>query len=167
MNAELFELLEPRLTVYGLRGINPNYAPKEVLLSLDKGLTEEVVDEIINRRNDEAQEPFKSSDEFWQFAQDKGARLQGEYGKIPFIFDKMDNFRVTTTGTFGKSNRQITAVVLNMQQAADKLTQNQKKSSSDPAQDQQNPQDPSKKSENKKQDPLPKGRPRIVYWIEQ
>ncbi|MEN0059012.1 MAG: type II secretion system protein GspK, partial [Bdellovibrio sp.] len=43
MNDDFYNLLLPRVTLYGMKGINPNLATREVLLSLDPGMTEEAV----------------------------------------------------------------------------------------------------------------------------
>ena len=43
MKDEFYDLLEPRVTIYGMKGINPNLANKEVLKSLDPGMTDEAI----------------------------------------------------------------------------------------------------------------------------
>ncbi len=50
MNDDFYALLEPRITIYGMKAINPNLATKEVLKSLDPAITDELVADIIKRR---------------------------------------------------------------------------------------------------------------------
>ncbi|MFN9067835.1 MAG: general secretion pathway protein GspK, partial [Bdellovibrionales bacterium] len=76
MDEQLFQLLENRVTTFGLKGINPNTATKEVLMSLDPAITSEIADKLIARRQNENEGgPFKSADEFWSAVQSLGARI--------------------------------------------------------------------------------------------
>lgn len=164
---EIFTLLEPRITIYGMKGINPNLATKEVLKSLDPGMTEEAVTEIIKRRNDQNEGgPFKDAADFWNFVTSKNVRLEGDTQAIPLVFDSVFNFRIRSTGEFAGSTREITAIVMDLNKVATKIksyTDKEKK-------DQGNPGDNSNANNNannqNKSDPIPKGPPRIVFWSE-
>src|SRR5690606_4406827 len=52
MTNELYELLAQRTTIYGIKGLNVNQANKDMLMSLDPQMTEEIVAEILERRAD-------------------------------------------------------------------------------------------------------------------
>lgn len=170
MTDDLYNLMLPRVTIYGMKGINPNLATKEVLKSLDPGMTEEIVNDIIKRRETEAEGgPFKcdasgGSQDFWNFVQGRNARLIGNPQDIPMTCDTVMNFKIISTGEFAGSTREITAIVMDLNKAASKIktfTDKEKK-------DQEgNPGDtPEKKEETKKADPIAKGPPRIVFWNE-
>jgi general secretion pathway protein K len=56
MTDEIYEILTPQITLYGVKGINVNQAESDVLMSLfsnfDPEQAKEVVREILKRRND-------------------------------------------------------------------------------------------------------------------
>lgn len=168
MNDDFFNLLEPRITIYGMKGINPNLANKEVLKSLDPGITDEVVADIIKRRESEAEGgPFKcdpdgSSADFWNFVTGRGTRLVGDPNDIPLTCDTVMNFKIRSTGEFAGATREITAIVMDLNRTAAKV-----KSFVDKEKTESNTGTTSKTdTKNTKQDPIPKGPPRIVYWGE-
>lgn len=175
MNEDFFELLEPRITVYGMKAINPNQASKEVLRTLDPEITDEIANEIIKRRDDnKLGGRFKDKKEFWQFIVDKGARLGEKTEETPLIFDKVMNFRIRSNGEYNGSTREINAIVMDLQSVAATV-----KSNADAAKQQQNqvlgatptptPTPGPGNTGNQAQGqspPLPKGAPRIVYWGE-
>ena len=165
MTDEFYDLLLPRVTIYGMKGINPNIATAEVLKSLDPGMTEEVVKAIIKRResSDEGG-PFKKAEEFWTFVEQKGARLEGKTDQIPLIFDSMFNFKIRSTGEFSGAAREITAIVMDFNKTAAKIKSytDKDKAASNPGGANQKQQSPG----NNAQSPLPSGPPRIVYWNE-
>lgn len=167
MNEDFYALIAPISTIYGSRTINPNTATKEVLMSLDKGITEEIVSEIQKRQSSE-DEKFTCSGkgaemDFWQFVIDKGARLEtSQLEEIPITCDTPYTFSVSSTGEYGKATRQINVLVTDLNQIASAISKmNQKKKSSETPQTDEN-----KKNDPKVQEPLPKGPPRIVYWSE-
>lgn len=183
---ELYDLMEPRVTIYGLKGINPNSASKEVLMTLDPGITAEVAKKIQERINDPAQGPFKSGDEgikaFWDFVMGPaGARLEQDPKTIPIVMDSMVSFKITSTGVFGGTARKITAIVLDINQSAqrtsDLLKKDKKNENPDPAAKKPAPPalgpdgrplpaSPAGGPQPAKVEPVPKGPPRIVYWSE-
>lgn len=177
MTDDLYQLLEPRITIYGMKGINPNLASKEVLLSLDPGLTTEVVDELIKRRTTMTEGgPYKNAEDFWSYAQTKGARLEGDTAEIPLIFDAITNFRIRSTGEFAGATREISVIVMDLDRIALKVAEQIKKeedeekkksgdSSGQQGQSEGQGGQPGKTATKQKPN-IPKGPPRIVWWSE-
>jgi len=169
----VYELLKNQITVYGMKAINPNYALKEVLMSLDPTITSEVADKLIERRsNDQKGGPFKDAGDFWGFASASGARVDPSVqSAIPLIFSAIYNFRIEATGVFKNSNRKITAIVYDLQSSAQQVAEQIAKESA-----------PSGggggaggaggaggggKGGGQSKNSISKGPPRIVYWYEQ
>lgn len=188
MNEEFFTILSPLTTIYGMKAINPNVAAQNVLKSLDAGITDEAIKEAIERRDDpEKGGPFKggTSEEcrkdFKSFIESRGSRLSTEFDQIPFMCDKVTNFRVIATGRSGGGKgavqKKIVAVTMDINKAAlqvrNYIDEERKQQQQAAGQTPQNPNGtagpkspPAGQSQTSAQDPLPKGRPRIVYWAE-
>lgn len=186
MNEEFFSLLSPHITIYGMKSINPNIANTLVLKSLDTGITDEIIKEIIKRRdNPDEGGPFKGAkteecrNDFKTFIESRGARLAPEFDQIPFLCDKVINFRIQATGRSGGGKgavqKKINLVVMDINRSATQIRNFVDKEKKEAQA--QNPQiDPktglpitpaaSTGPTSQAQDPLPKGRPRIVYWSE-
>ncbi len=166
MTDEFFELLAPRITIYGMKGINPNIASKEVLKSLDPAMTEEVVSALMARRSAANESPFKTEEEFWDFVQQKGVRIDATKKQIPLIFESVFNFKIRSIGEFAGATREITAIVMDFNKTADKINSYQEKDKKNES----GASDPGggKAGADKKPtpDPIPKGPPRVVYWTE-
>lgn len=190
MNEDFFKLLAPRITIYGMKAINPNTATLDVIKSLDAGITDQVIKEIKEKRDDtEKGEAFtgqgdKCRENFKAFIERAGARLNKEFDKIPMLCDKTFNFKIESNGIYGAGKqamkRTITAIVVDLSQAATQIknasaldkdqTKNDPNAAADPAKDPA-AADKSKGSSGSKsgtptQEPLPKGPPRVVYWTE-
>lgn len=183
MTDEFFNILAPQITIYGMKAINPNTAPREVIKSLDANIPDVAVDAVIKKRDDPDDGPFEGEGEqciksFRTFLEQNGAnRLTDEFNKIPLVCDKVVNFRIKSTGIYGNGKsammKNIVAVVMDISRSADQIKSSVEK---DKAQEQQqnNQQNPSTgqkpqsgaKSSQQKQEPLPKGPPRVVYWTE-
>lgn len=187
MKEEYFNLLKPRITIYGMKAINPNTASKAVLLSLDSGMTEEAVNEAIERRsNAEKGGPFKGEKEkcledFKSFVESRGARLSAEFNQIPMICNKVFNFRIKSTGIFGSGKfaqqKNIEAIVMDLNNSVTQVKSFLEKEKTDSQQQPPPAGAPpgatapgtpgaGSTSGGQKQEPLPKGPPRIVYWTE-
>lgn len=168
MNEDFFELLEPIVTVYGMKAINPNQASKEVLKSLDPAITDEIADAIIKRRdNPNEGGPYKSKEDFWGFITGRNVRLGDKTEETPLVFDKVMNFRIKSTGEYAGASREINVVVMDLQGVASTLKGYVDKEKA--AQQQLTPQQQAQKQQNPAQSQtaaLPKGPPRIVYWGE-
>lgn len=182
MTDELFDLLSPRVTIYGMKAINPNIANKEVLLSLDKGMTEEAVKEAMEFRSGPTG-PFKGEGEkcrenFKGFIESRGARLGPEFDKIPMVCNKVYNFKIKSDGIFGTGShsirKTITAIVFDVSKTANVLKTYVDKERKEANPGASNPAGANPASGDQtgstsgapKQDLLPKGPPRIVYWTE-
>ncbi len=74
---DIFQLLKPWVAVYGVSGININYAEKKMLMAL--GAPEGLAEEILMRTaiGSEAYQPFLNEGEFCSFAEDRGADICG------------------------------------------------------------------------------------------
>lgn len=169
MSEEIFSMLRDRITVYGTRAINPNYVDQEVLKALDASITNEVIGKIVGRRNDPDKGPYKDEKDFWGFVNSEGGNVSEEVQKsIPLIFSQVTNFRIKSYGEFAGSTREIEAVVFDFSSVSSSIAtrlQNEANqaigSTPPPATDPKN-----KNTTNKSNEPLPKGPPRVVYFIE-
>lgn len=181
MTDELYEVLKPRITVYGIKGMNVNYAPAEVLETLDPQITKEVVEAILKRRSDpEEGGPFTNEDDFYDFLAQQGVRLDPKAPHVPLVFDAEYNFRIISTGVFANSTREITAVTYDLENITERyleLTQqgtqtgtpddnqdddDKKNDAGDTASGDGTPSDSGTETPTKTSN----GRPTIVYWNE-
>ena len=158
-----------------------------VLKSLDTGITDEVIKDILKRRdNPDEGGPFKgtSSDEcrkdFKSFIEGRGAKLATEFDQIPFLCDKVINFRIQATGRSGAGKgavqKKINFVIMDINKAAAQIKsyldkEKKEATGSNPQIDPRTglpiqPPPPGPTSPAAQQEPLPKGRPRVVYWSE-
>lgn len=181
---DIFNLLKDRVTVFGMKAINPNHASKEVLMNLDPTITDEVASAVIKRRNtDNEGGPFKEGQDrcksdFWGFVESKGARVSNEAkDNTPLNCSQVVNFRIHSVGEFAGVTREIDAVVYDLISGAGSVaTQLKKESPTNPAnpnganQGTNPPGSPQgtqpTNSTGPSNQPLPKGPPRIVYYNE-
>lgn len=188
MTDEFFELLKPAITVYGMRAINPNKAPPEVLKSLDPSMTDQIVQKVVQRRSDpKLGGPFKATtnpddrDSFWAFLEGEGARLLDETKKIPLVFDDYYNFRITSIGEANKVYSTLVAITVDLKKQVkqvakymkDEKAAEQNQQNSDPnntggtnPQDSGNTTSTQGQQNSNNSDAPTKGPPRIVYWEE-
>lgn len=184
MNDEFYDLLAPRVTIYGTKGININYAGEDVLMSLDPSMTKEAVQKVIERRsNQKLGGPFKSDDDFFGFLQGYGVNTRTlKESKIPFLYEAEYNFRVVSTGLSSNVKREITAVTYDFPNLSNRLADLMNKedqtispgtsSAAKPSNPTTNPPNTQaggqKQGDNtdKQKIQAPKGRPTVVYWEE-
>lgn len=123
MTPSLFEFLKNKVTVYGQKAINPNTTTAEVLKSLDISMTDEVVSEVIARRdNPQAGGPFQNAEDFWSFVNSRGARVTTEkQTEIPMVFDNVMSFRITSNGEYRGNTHSIEVVVWDYKQIIESL----------------------------------------------
>jgi general secretion pathway protein K len=129
INDDLYDMLESRITVFGDKGININYASKDVLMSLTPLITAEKADKIVESRTDPNRGPFKDEKEFLDFLNNKlsipGNPFEGkdktDQTKVPLIFDAEYNFRIHSTGVAGKVNKDIIAIVYDLDRVKERL----------------------------------------------
>jgi general secretion pathway protein K len=173
---DLYKLIEKRFTVYGSKGVNINYASKEVLSAIDPNVEEKTINEIISRRsNPELGGPFANEQDFNNFLTSIGIKpdVFNSQG-IPLLFDQSFNFKVIGVGEFGGVSREITAVVYDVEQVKNQyvsiIEKDEKENSGDKDDSQPDPdKDPGKdngSTPTKQKIPAPKGRPTVVYWQE-
>ncbi len=179
MTDDLYDLYKDQITVYGMKGINPNLASKEILMSLDPSLTTEVVTEIVKRRADpDLGGEYKDAADFWAFANSKGARVTDEIEKnSPLTFDAVYNFRIKAYGDYKNATREIDVVVFDLKKAAKSAATQIKKEAAAAAPAGSPTPTPSPtpagggtiagggQGTDKAETPS-KGPPRIVQWIE-
>ena len=118
MTDEIYEILTPQITLYGVKGINVNQAERDVLLSLfnqyDPETANEIVTEILKRRNDpNLGGPFKDEKEFVGFLGGfiDPETFNEEGNKVPLFFGAELNFKISCIGVSGNMTREIAAVV--------------------------------------------------------
>jgi general secretion pathway protein K len=185
LSDEIFRVLAPRVTVFGSKGINVNYASKEVLMSLAPEFNEEVADAVKKRiETPEEGGPFKDEADFQSFVENLGVN----YSKIkdsgmPLLFDAEFNFRIRSTGQYQNSASEIVAIVYDFDKVRGRVTdflkkqlEDEKKQSGDQTtpdedtdkmpQTSPNGEDPTKKAAETTPPPAPSGRPNVVYWME-
>ena len=177
MTEEIFNLIKDRVTVYGMKAINPNHVGKDVLISLDSSMTDEIVSAVIQRRNsDNEGGPFKDGQDhcksdFWGFVESKGARISNETkDNTPLNCSQVANFRIHAVGEFAGVTREIEAVVYDLKLGASSVAAQLKKENPPPNSSttgaNPTPTPAPVNSPGPGNEPLPKGPPRIVYYNE-
>ncbi len=176
MNEDLYALLAARVTIFGTKGVNVNYAPKEVIQALDPSITEDAIAGILRRRSDPKEGgPFKDEKDFFAVASRYGVDVNAiQKSGIPLIFGVEFNFRIKSTGRFSNANREIQAVVYDIENLRTRylgLLDKEAQSKLPPGA----PPTPPKPGDPPAGAPVPaekakivppKGRPTVVYWEE-
>ncbi|MCB0355575.1 MAG: general secretion pathway protein GspK [Bdellovibrionales bacterium] len=187
MKDDFYTLLKNRITVFGVKGINVNFADKDMLKSLDEQIDDEVVKEILKRRSSpELGGPFKNEEDFETFLDTFINVEKFNEGGIPLFFDNPYNFRIVSIGEFAKATSEITVVTYDVEnlvgRLADYLDKQDEENTKDSGEEQNQEQDKEKEDKNanneqtnqqdkkndksKEKKPIPSGRPRIVLWQE-
>ncbi len=183
MTDDLFRLLEPKVTVFGVKGFNVNHATKDTLMALDPTMNEEAVNAVLKRINDPQEGgPFPPGEgckkSFLEFISGYGVdvRILDE-STLPFLCDSEVNFRISSDGVALRSRKSIEAITYDRMNLVGRYTdmlQEQLRDKSQPAAaagagdgigNQGQGPDPSRnQSENKIR--ASKERPSVVYWME-
>lgn len=172
---DVFEVLSQTFSVFGPMGINPNYADAGTLKSLHKTFTDEIVNKVMQRRdNPKDGGHFQDKEDFISFVSSLGANLnQEEKEQMLLRFKEPCNFKIQATGASGKSNVTITAITYDLHCAQKEVSKayadeqkNKNGSSSNTSSGATSGDSTSTKEEKARKQPLPKGPPRIVYWNE-
>lgn len=122
MEDGIYDILVPAITLYGGKGINVNYADKDMLMAIDPMITDIVADEIIKRRNDPALGgPFLKADDFYAFLGVNPASFNQD--KVPLYFDSEIHFEVNCVGSVGNISSEIQSVVYDYQIAQARIEQ--------------------------------------------
>ena len=116
MTDDMFDFLTEISSIYGPKGINVNYATDAQLQNLHPQMRPEIVRDILERRNNPRIGPFPDMAGFLQYIQAKGLNPQildptQNQNAIPLYFDPEFIFKVRATGTFGRTSREIIAIV--------------------------------------------------------
>ncbi len=179
MTDEIYQVLQPRITIFGVKGININSATKDVLTSLDKQITEEVADKVLERITDQEKGgPFQNEDDFLGFLQGENVSTD-EFNTdgIPLLFGSEHNFIIKTTGSYGNVKKEITAITFDIDNLKERfvtlLEEEDKEKSGGGDEDSgdggsQQPSNPTsgQTSQTKVNKKPPSGRPTIVFWQE-
>ncbi len=176
MEDEFFDLLKDRVTVYGTLGVNVNYAPENVLRSLDPQIKDEILRWIVSRRTDpKLGGPFKDENDFYNYLNSKGMRTDNmQKAKIPLYFDAEYNFRIKSTGKFSNVVRTINAVTYDITGLTDrvvKVLNDADQAANPPATPPpppgpKTPAPPPTSPPASSQKKIPMGRPTVVLWQE-
>ncbi len=174
MTEDFYNLLAPRITVFGTKGVNVNYADKDTLMSLDPSMTEEAVRKIMERRSDpKLGGPFQNPKDFFNFIQGYSVNYRAiEESKVPLLFDMEFNFRIVSTGLSANVKKEITAITYDYANLTSRYAEimdkqeEQDKGPSPSQQQQQTPQGNTPSPTAKKKIQGAKGRPSVVYWEE-
>jgi len=175
MDDELYNLIKDRVTVFGIRGIQVNYADLETLMSIDDQITLEIGKEIITRRNDlEQGGPFADEDSFFSYVGTLGVNKDDfNTYNIPLLFDPVYNFRISSIGEYQGTTKEIIAITYD----ADSLKSHYATLLDKEAEEERVPDQPDstqgdqqETADTKKEKPalisIPSKRPDIVYWTE-
>lgn len=124
MNDILFDFLKDKVTIFGIKGININYASKEELKSLSPFFEDEEIKLILEYRDDpEKGGHFQSKDDFLKFVSDvlRLDRAEVEKTLPPLVFEGVVNFKIESTGRFSNVKKTIEVITFNMQSTAKNL----------------------------------------------
>ena len=179
MNDDFYKVLEAKVTVFGAKGINVNYASKAVLMSLTPQITAERADKIIEAKDDPNRGPFKDEKDFAGYLATLGVQpdpfldTTNNQLKVPLAFDPEFNFRIRSTGISGKVTRDITAIVYDYEHVKARLHDLMKAAAPAPASAPGLASTPGTgsapapaSSPGSSKIPVPNERPNIVYWNE-
>ncbi len=116
---ELYNLIEPALTVYATPGININKAEKKVFKALFPQLEDSELDDILRKRDDpDVGKPWKNVDEFWQSLNSSSvgrdlssAKEKLKKANINLITDEM-SFKISVQANYGLATRRLEAYVV-------------------------------------------------------
>ncbi|HEX4922697.1 MAG TPA: type II secretion system protein GspK [Bdellovibrionales bacterium] len=176
---EIYAYLSPLVTVYGVKGVQVNRAPADILRSIDPQITDEAAKAIIKRRDDkQLGGPFKDEKDFLAFISGPEVGINTasfNQDKVPLIFDNEFSFRIRSSGEAGSSSkpttREIIAIVYDFDKVKERLG---KIVAEDKAKDNPNPSPspspgPGGPGPSPSPSPAPAGSknpPSIVYWVE-
>lgn len=174
MTDELYDVLAPRVTVYGTKSVNVNYAPKETLMALDPAITSEIADKIIESRNDPNRGPFKNLEDFVGFLTPLGVpgstfvdTANNNRPTVPLVFGSERNFKIVSVGNAGKVNRKITALVYDFDAAKGALKDAIKADHTPDPTASVTPTPTATAAASPTPEKPPTDRPNVVYWLEE
>lgn len=181
MTDEFYNILAPRMTVYGTKGVNVNFADKQTLMALDPSVTEEAVTKAISRRsNPKEGGPFKNEQDFLGFLSAYNVNVKAiQESKVPLLFDIEFNFRISSTGVSQNVKREIMVVTYDFPNLANRFAEMLDKQDKENDPNPNDPNDPNKglgggaaggsgsaPADVYKKIQAVKGRPSVVSWEE-
>ena len=123
ISPKIFEILKPHTTVYGTKGLNINYASKEILLALN--IPENLADQILYRTqiSSSGHKPFLNSKDFCSFMEDLDSffceELKREYKTLNILsFSYPMAFRVRSLGEYRGRTAQREALLFDLSSVA-------------------------------------------------
>jgi len=175
MTDEYFDILMPKVTIYGSKSLNVKYAARDLLMAAFN-LKPEQADQLIAER-DKQDSSIKDEKTFLAFLENLGLRKEDlidsktNQPKVNIICQPEFNFRVRSTGSSGKVSREITAIVFDYAKVLAQLKslQPQPTPTATPPTGQvaAGPTTtPTPTPTPGGQDPTSNDRPNIVYWNE-
>jgi hypothetical protein len=168
MNPTIFSVMETAITTLGNPGINVNTAEKDVLMSLDPRMTDEIIAELIKRRQDIEHGPFNEA-LFKELIQDQlGDYADFNPSKIPILYSAVANFKIESIGTSGKISKTMISHVYDQTELLEMMVTGLKKAyeeqnpnpNDQPTPDTTTPPDAETKKPART---IPRGPPPVVY----
>ena len=178
MTDEFYKILAPRVTVFGVKGVNVNYAPKEVLMAMAPTMTEEAVAEVLTRRSDPNQGgPFVDDNDFLGFLESQRVDTQPiRDSNLPLYYGTVFNFRITSTGVYANVTREIEAIVYDFDNLKERYIEivNREEAEKNGGEENENENENENAAgsgggaggNSNSKIKVPKGRPTVVYWKE-
>lgn len=185
MKDSIFDFLKDKITIYGIKGVNINYAGKEEIQSLSPFFEEEETKTIIEYREDpEKGGYFKDKDDFLKFVSDvlRLDRAEVEKTLPPLVFKSVVNFKIESIGNYANLKKTIEVITFNLESTAENLAnlikteedeatpQDQSTGAAPPSTDttSKDPttEDQSQPDNTTNQTEESKGPPIIIYWNE-
>ena len=125
MTDVFYNILAPRVTVNGTKGVNVNFADKETLMSLDVTVTDEAAGRAIARRSNHKEGgPFRNEEDFLGFLGNFGVNVKAiRETKVPLLFDIEFNFRIQASGISQNVKRDITVVTYDFPNLANRFAE--------------------------------------------
>ena len=162
----VYNFLEPHITIYGQKGINPNYAGAHFLRALSPNISDEVIAQIQEAKADPSQGLFQNEQDFYNFLANFTDVQALQQQNIPLYFGSEHNFMIKSTGVSGNVQKDIIVIVYDVDAAASNLSRSLTRRPTTP-----NPNSPPTANTPPPNTPPPNtqassGLPTIVYWYE-
>ena len=168
----VYNFLAPHITIYGQKGINPNYASHHLLKALSPNITDEVIAQIEKAKADPSQGLFQNEQDFYDFLENFTNVQEIKDQEIPFYFGSEHNFMIKSTGISANAQKDIIAIVYDVDAVASNLSKSIAAANRNPNPNPNSPSTPSTANPNQagRTNNTPQaassGLPTIVYWYE-
>lgn len=171
---DIYNVLEPRVTVFGVKGFNVNHATKETLMNLDPTMNEDAVNAVIKRLTDPNEggpfPPGSCKKSFLDFIGGYGVDTRAlNDSALPFICESEVNFRIESDGVALRTQRSITVITYDRANLVGRYTdmlQEQLKEKKEGKGEGQDQGPDGKGGDDKNEIKASKERPSVVYWME-